>query len=187
MEYTIRDYFPKSQSNHYNIMMASVCTINTVLGLQCYGKAMGGEQCKPMVLGFPIWHHAKIIIRKKICMHFYTLTRFSLLQFRFSLSHTIARHSMPCIHYKWIIGEQSEPPLGNRSGAAHGHMWYICIFSAIHSYTWGKQTILRIWRNMLFVQEILPWIRLVMTFKHRRWANTTMLMSLTSVEIWLRV
>ena len=57
--YTILGYFLISQSNHYNIMMASVCTDQYCIRPSAMlGLGQWVEQCNLTMLGFPIGHQA---------------------------------------------------------------------------------------------------------------------------------
>ena len=80
----ILDYFPISQSNHYNIVMASICTDQccirppAILGLEQYVLF-----CSIMHSDKNIYHQAKLFI----------LLSHTLL----SHAHSFYHHSMPCI------------------------------------------------------------------------------------------
>ena len=73
--------------NFYNIMMALICTDQYCIRPSAMlGLGQWVELCNLTMLGFPVWHWAKIIFRKKICLHYCSLALFFLLHLRSPLN-----------------------------------------------------------------------------------------------------
>ena len=84
----ILGYFPISQSNHYNIMMASICRDKYCIRPFIYVRArIRIGQCNRITLGFSIGHWAKLIIRLTYMYFSFSISHFSLTPSLFSIMH----------------------------------------------------------------------------------------------------